>query len=199
MQKDLTKKLQEVIKAKGRGKIHCVKDYASIGEESAITRAFSRMAKGGDLIRLYGGVYLYPKKNRFGTEFPSLEEIAYAIAERDKVDIVPAGVTAANALGLSDQVPTKEEFVTTGSSRTIKIGKRSIILKRQTAKYALFNDKRMLLLMLALKEIGENDISEKQRARIIELVLACSKEKSFEKDILLMPTWMRCTVKGALT
>ena len=48
------------------------------------------------------------------------------IAKRDKIRIVPTGVYALNALGLSTQVPMKLVFLTDGAAREIKLGKRLI-------------------------------------------------------------------------
>lgn len=62
------------------------------------------MEHQGLLNRLAFGIYLYPRQSELlGNLAPTIEEIAKAIADRDKARIVPTGVYAMNALGLSTQ------------------------------------------------------------------------------------------------
>ena len=80
-----------------------VSDFAHLNNDGLVTRALSRLEKEGVLIRLSQGLYLYPLQNKFGVLRPSIEDIAYAIAEKDKARIIPSGLTALNKLGLSTQ------------------------------------------------------------------------------------------------
>ena len=63
-----------------------------------------------------------------GPPLPSAETVARALAGRDHTRLQPAGAYAANALGLSEQVPAKAVFLTDGPSRTVKIGSTTIQL-----------------------------------------------------------------------
>jgi hypothetical protein len=79
--------------------------------------------------RIAEEVKTYPKVDKeLGVLFPSTEEIAKAIARRDKARIVPTGVQALNKLGLSTQVPMKVVYLTDGAARTVKVGKRTAVL-----------------------------------------------------------------------
>ena len=61
-----------------------VSDFAHLNNDGLVTRTLSRLEKEGVLIRLSQGLYLYPLRNKFGVLRPSIEDIAYAIAEKDK-------------------------------------------------------------------------------------------------------------------
>ena len=65
-----------------------------------------------------------------GEVLPTAEEVAQAIAKRDKIRLVPTGAYSLHALGLSTQIPLKLVFLTDGAARTIKVGKRTIKLKK---------------------------------------------------------------------
>ena len=83
-------------------------------------------------MRLAHGIYLFPKideKLGLCMLYPSVEEIAKAIAERDKARIVPTGVYALNALGLPTQIPVNAVFLTDGAPRKIKIYNQRILFK----------------------------------------------------------------------
>ena len=69
-----------------------VKDFANMNNDGLVTRALSRLEKEGVLIRLSQGLYLYPSRNKFGILRPSIEEIAYAVAEKEKACYFELGI-----------------------------------------------------------------------------------------------------------
>ena len=68
-----------------------VSDFAHLNNDGLVTRALSRLEKEGVLIRLSQGLYLYPLRNKFGVLRPSIEDIEYAIAAKDKARIILSG------------------------------------------------------------------------------------------------------------
>lgn len=124
----LTKEIRNTIESNGPNKLYMVQDFAYLNNDGLVTRALSRLEKGGVLIRLSQGIYLYPSRNKFGILRPSIEEIAYAVAEKDKARIIPSGLTALNKLGLSTQVTMNSVYLTktlilTKRKYSISIGK----------------------------------------------------------------------------
>ena len=61
----------------------------------------AELTNEGVLVKLAQGIYSKPRKSRFGVVLPSVDKIVQAIAVRDKAQILPSGMTALNALGLS--------------------------------------------------------------------------------------------------
>ena len=100
----LSKVIKERIIQGGENKIYIISDFADLNNDALATRVLSRLEKDGLLVRLSQGVYLYPSRNRFGIYKPTIDVIAKAIAEKDRADIIPSGLTALNLLGLSTQV-----------------------------------------------------------------------------------------------
>ena len=105
-----------------------------------------------------------------GIVLPSAEDVAVAIAKRDRIRTIPTGVYALNALGLSTQVPMKIVLLTDGSPRVIKVGKRTIKLKKTSPKNLLAKGDISLLVIQALKEIGMNNQTEEEEQKIINLL-----------------------------
>jgi predicted nucleotidyltransferase component of viral defense system len=96
-----------------------------------------RTVSSGLLVRLANSIYLYPKKEKelYGVKIsgkPTLDEIARAIAKRDKARIVPTGVHALNLLNLSTQVPANVVYLTDGAARRVNIGNGKGILFKHT-------------------------------------------------------------------
>ena len=106
----LTKEIRSIIDKNGPNKLYVVSDFAHLNNDGLVTRALSRLEKEGMLIRLSQGLYLYPLRNKFGVLRPSIEEIAYAIAEKDKARIIPCGLTALNKLSLFDRCHSKGTY-----------------------------------------------------------------------------------------
>ena len=113
-------KILSAINRKKHGVILFASDFADLGERKAINKAFERIALSGKIIRLARGIYCKPKVDTefgFGIVYPSVDEIAKAISQRDKCRIVPTGDAALNKLGLSTQVPLNAVYFTDGTSR----------------------------------------------------------------------------------
>lgn len=89
-----------------------------------------------------------------------------AIAQRDKVQIQPSGVTALNKLGLSTQVPTKYTYLTSGSGRVLTLGNRTIELKRSVPKNFAFQTVLAALLVQALRTLGQKNVGNQELSTI---------------------------------
>src|SRR5271163_2341856 len=89
--------------------------FSDLGSDISIRKALSQLQKQNIIRRLAQGVYDYPKMHDLlGTIPPDLNEVAKAIAEKNGVQIQPAGAYAANLVGLSVQVPGRIIFLTEG-------------------------------------------------------------------------------------
>ena len=127
-----------------------------------------------------------------GIILPSVEEIAQAIAARDRVRIAPTGAYALYCLGLSTQIPANVVFVTDGSSRRVSVGKGRGILFKHTSEMRTFAYKSslMALIVSALREIGEVNVTEAQRAVIKEHLKNIPADE-LSHDLSLAPLWVR--------
>jgi predicted transcriptional regulator of viral defense system len=130
----------KIIKS-SRGELFFADDFSKSGSSENIRQVLSRLEKEGVLERIAHGIYLKPKiDSLLGIIYPNTEEVAKEIAKRDKSLIAPTGVLALLLLGLSSQVPLKAVYLSDGSPREIKIGKRSIRFKRTTPKSFAIKD-----------------------------------------------------------
>lgn len=185
---EITKRIENM----HEGQILFISDFSDLnGNEKVVSRALSAEEKKGNIVRLAKGMYLRPKSTRFGIVYPSVDEMVKAIAHRDKSKLQPCGMTALNMLGLSTQVPTKYTYLTSGSSRKLKLGDRLIELKRSVPKNFVFKTTLGALLMQALKSLGEKNISKQEIVQISKLIDNEKRMEHFKLDILLMPIWMR--------
>lgn len=190
-------KILSVIKSKKYGTILFANDFAYAGERKTINKAFERIALSGKIIRLARGIYCKPKIDTefgFGVIYPSVDDVAQAIAQRDKCRIVPTGDTALNKLGLSTQVPMNAVYLTDGTPRRIKIyNGRGILFKHVVPKRLDFKSELIMLITFALQTLGQGNLSEEQLNRIKQLLSNEPKERIAE-DLKLVPGWIRSII-----
>lgn len=177
------------------GMVFFPSDLAKVGTKTShVLKVLERETKAGTILRLAQGVYYYPKaddKYGLGIIYPSYEEVAERIAERDKVIIVPTGAYALNKLGFSTQVPMNLVYMTDGTSKTIKMSNGySIKFIHTTQKNLAYKNRLLQMLVFALKDIGKENITEEQEARVRSLLQNTPLEQ-IRDDLGLMPAWIK--------
>jgi hypothetical protein len=183
-------KIAEVLKLHPKGSVFFVDDFLDYGNSESVKKALLRLKEKEILVRLAHGIYLYPKiDNELGVLFPSTEDIARAIARRDKAKIVPTGVQALNKLGLSTQVPMRVVYLTDGATRSIKVGKRTISFKNTSPKNLLAVGEISGLSIQALKTIGKTKVDDEIILKI-QTLLKKEKTENIIKDAKLAPVWI---------
>jgi hypothetical protein len=186
--------IEEKIKSLKKGSIVFIADFIEFGTAENVKKVLLRLEKKEILIRLAHGIYLYPKKDKeLGTLFPSTEEIARAIAKRDKARIISTGVQALQQLGLSTQVPMNVVYLTDGAPRKIKVGKRTITFKKTTPKNLTIKDKKLNIVIQGLKELGKENVDENAKQKIKKVLQQMTTE-SIKGDSVNAPTWIRNTI-----
>jgi hypothetical protein len=197
--KSIVKEIENKLKSGRRGKILFASDFSLFGLPKAVNKAMERLTQSGMLIRLAQGIYLYPQIDTrlgLGVLYPTVETIAREIAKRDKARIVPTGVYALNALGFSTQIPMNVVFLTDGAARKIKIGNgQGIVFKRTVAKNLSYKNDVLILVVAALKEIGEGKVTTEQLTKIKELILK-EKQDEIKADLQLAPAWIKKIFKS---
>lgn len=178
----------------GRGWCFTPMHFSDLGSDASIRKALSQLQKQNIIRRLAQGVYDYPKTHDLlGLIPPDLNEVAKAIAEKNGVQIQPAGAYSANLVGLSVQVPGRIIFLTEGPSRKVKIGNQEIIFKKATKKVMSSAGTREGLLIQALKNLGKDHIDQIARAQISKF-LNGSNEKEVRQNMKFAPAWIRAIV-----
>lgn len=178
------------IQGKGRGSVFVPADFLDLGSREAVDVVLHRLIRKGTIRRLARGVYDFPREHPvLGLLSPSAEDVARAMAGRDCTRLQPAGAYAANALGLSEQVPAKAVFLTDGPTRTVKIGPTTIQLRRTTAKNMAAAGRLSGLLIQALRELGKEHMTPERREHL-RRTLPADKRRDLIKDLRLAPVWM---------
>ncbi|MGF7079745.1 DUF6088 family protein [Mucilaginibacter sp. UYCu711] len=146
-------------------------DFRGLGTDDAIRQALSRLTKEGRIERLAHGIYFLPNIHpTFGKLYPSMEEVANAVAANEHMRIKPAGAYALNKLGLSTQVPARLVYITDGQARQITIGKGGVKFKPVSPKKFGMKGPISSLLIQGLEEMNISQITPNMEERIKQLL-----------------------------
>ncbi|MBN9293725.1 MAG: hypothetical protein J0G96_07090 [Flavobacteriia bacterium] len=154
-------KIENKILKSPRGILFFAEDFTNYGTPENIRQVLSRLEKESVLVRLAHGIYVKPKIDPLlGTILPTAEHVAVEISKRDKSRIAPTGVLALNLLGLSTQVPMNAVYLTDGSQRIVKIGKRTIRFKKAAPRNFAIKDELLHLIVQAMKVTGQKETTD---------------------------------------
>ena len=186
------------IKKAKRGTLFFSDNFSAFGNAETIRRTLNRLVEAGDIDRVASGIFVRPQIDKIiGKITPRIEDIADAIARRDKAKIVPTGAYALNRLGLSTQVPMKIVYLTDGSARKIKAGNYTITFIRTSPKNVAAIGKINRLAIQSLKSIGKENVSQKEIEQI-QNALMKEKVSYLEHDLRIAPAWIKEIIRCPL-
>jgi hypothetical protein len=176
--------------------VFCPGDFLDLGSRAAVDVTLHRLVKKGEVRRLARGLYDFPRRHAtLGVLSPSAESIARTLAGRDRTRLLPSGAYAANALGLSTQVPAKVVFLTDGPSRMVKVGKTTIRLKRTTPRNMAAAGRLSGLVIQAFRDLGEQNVAA-ARIEHLKRQIPAEARRELLKDLKLAPAWMYRFFRG---
>ena len=189
--------LTKIKKAK-RGALFFSNNFAAFGNAETVRRTLNRLVEKGEIDRVAAGIFVRPEIDKIiGKITPKIEDIADAIARRDKAKIVPTGAYAMNRLGLSTQIPMKIVYLTDGSARNVKVGNYTISFIRTSPKNVSVIGKISRLAIQALKGIGKKNVSQTEIEQIQNALLK-EKISYLEHDLRVAPAWIREIIRYSL-
>ncbi|MBX3240874.1 MAG: type IV toxin-antitoxin system AbiEi family antitoxin domain-containing protein [Chitinophagaceae bacterium] len=191
MSKSIEIQVLEKVKRSPRGTLFFVDSFAKIANAKSVNKALERLVKSGEIERVAQGIYVHPVIDDYiGKVLPGIEEIAVAIAKRDRATVVPTGSYAMYKLGLTTQVPLNIVFYSDTSARKINIGKQSITFKKASSKNLAFVGEISTLAIQALRTIGK-DLATAEEIKQIKKILKNENPKHLQHDLQLAPVWIR--------
>ncbi|WP_439896115.1 DUF6088 family protein [Rhizobium aegyptiacum] len=180
-------------RANGRGGVFTPSDFLRIAGRAAVDQALSRLAKSGRLRRLARGLYDLPKIHpKLGPLAPAPDDVAQALARETGSQVQIAGARAANALGLSTQVPAKSTYLTDGPSRRVVLGKRVVDLRHASPKHLIAPGSVAGTVVQALRHVGP--VRAADVMHVAAQRLSASDKKTLASTAIQAPAWMRPTL-----
>lgn len=191
----ITARILQRIKSKGRGAIFAPSDLLDLGSRASVDQTLSRLADQGVIRRLTRGLYDYPKISpRFGMVQPAVDDVARAIARKDRYVLLVSQAAAANQFGLSTQVPSKPVYMTDGPTRTRTIGRQVIQFRNASRKTLTGAGQTSGAVFQALRYVGKDGVTDS----VINKLARTLSDK--DRDLLVkqsrdVPAWMQPVIQ----
>lgn len=166
----------------------CAKELLHLGSRAAVDQALSRLAGRGKLMRLSRGMYVRPIEGRFGVRAPSTSKVVEGYASLMGETIASHGAAAANALGLTTQVPARMVYLTSGPSRKLTVGSQTVELRHAPRSQLALSGSPAGSVIRALTWLGPSHASEALRKIKSKLTEAEFREIALARRFV--PTWM---------
>ena len=181
------------VRASGRGSVFTPSDFLTVAARSSVDQALSRLVKGGQLRRLARGLYDFPKLHpKLGALSPAPDDVAHALARETGSQVQISGARAANALGLSTQVPAQSTYLTDGPSRRVVLGKRVVDLRHASPKHLIAPGSPAGTVVQALRHVGP--VRAADVAQVAAHRLSANDKKTLASTAVQAPAWMRPTL-----
>jgi hypothetical protein len=183
------------IKAKPRGWAFSAVDFLVLGSRNAVGQSLTRLRSKGEIRRVSQGIYERPKTHPvLGVLPPNVSKVAAAVARQGGVELQASGAAAANALGLSTQVPAKPVYLTSGTSKQIQVG-------NQIISFQHVNPKRFVMPGTTAGNAFQSILYLGQEANTPELVtilasqLTESEKTKLKNSLGKAPAWAHPTIR----
>jgi len=172
------------------------RDLLDLGSRAAVDQALSRLVRKGAIRRIQRGLYDLPRMSKLLDQpvTPSPDELVRAWAKNNGLKVVPSGARAANALGLSTQVPAKIIYYTNGRTQTLKLGPYTVQLLNRGPKTMDVSGRTASLVLQALRHIGRDGVRPEVVHRL-KSTLSPKKKAELKRNLHHAVGWMQPVIK----
>ena len=191
-------RIMSKVRVQGRGNgVFTPKDFLGLGSRAAIDRALSRLVASGTLRRLGRGLYDFPRHSGIlkGAAPARLDAVVEAIGRRDKIQVMPNGIMFANHLGLTNAVPAKSSYISSGKTKTVQVGNRNVYFQHVSQKIINWADRPGGQFVAAVLWLDKAIVTTPETIALLRLRLGDDVKQDLIKDVNLLPAWMAAIAK----
>lgn len=192
MKKSVKDRILAKIAAHGRGWIFVPQDFMPEFKRYEIDMSLKTLSDEGIIRKICRGIYDYPTYSELlkQSTAPDLYGVAKTFAAKFRWNIYPSGDTALNFFGLSTQIPAKLVFISNGPSKTLETAFGPISFKHSALREPSFSHRESALVVQALREIGQanltSDITARIKGKFSDVLL-----KKIRHDIITSANWIQ--------
>lgn len=167
------------------------KDFLHLGNRAAVDQSLKRLTKAGTLRRIGRGLYDWPRHSDvLGRAVPAgADAVAGAIQRRARIELAADSLTAANAFGLTNAVPTRPAYVASRAMPTLTVGKRHIQFFPAGTKLSKWLGTDAAPIVQALFWAHKQKVLSDTMIDIIARKSSPAAKRSLARDILALPGW----------
>lgn len=192
----LTKQVLSYMESQPEGTPLTAKGLLHLSNRAAIDQTLSRLARRGEIMRLGRGIYARPIQTKFGVRAPITEKVMELLAAARGEIIVPSGAAAANALGLTTQVPIRAVYLTSGRSRRLSLGREIVELRHAKPWQLVRGHERVGQAARALAWMGPEHAG--RALGILKQRLEPGEFKELQALRPVLPTWLAQRISATI-
>lgn len=202
---NLKSQITERIAGRQPGYVWTPADFHDLGPRDPVDKALQRLVVTGQLRRVDRGLYDQPRHNALTgkTAAPDYRSVIDAVSRRDQVRVLVDGITAANALGLTDAVPAQVVVHTDSRLRHIQLGNLTIKFQFTAASKLYWAGRPGMQVIQALHWLRDT-LSEQRdavAARLQRLLINDSSQQlreDLQRGLHTLPAWMQDFLRDVL-
>ncbi len=166
------------------------KDFLDLGKRGIVDVTLSNLLRSGEIEKIAWGLYAYPLREVLGVKIPiSVDEVVRALARKRGWQIIVHGARAANSLGLSSQVPSKDVYLSSGPTCTMDLDGYPVRFMHVCSRTIGPRDSTSSLVFQALRFLGRKNVN----SEIVENIRTSLSEKARRrllKDSFQCEAWI---------
>ncbi len=194
----LSKQILEAAGKRPEGSLLAAKQFLALGKRDAVDQALRRLAARGQLVKITRGRYALPVRSRFGTRPPSPEVVIAQFNQEGGQQLVSSGAAAANALGLTTQMPAVQTYLSRSrSQKRYVFGKQQVTIRPAAAWNFLLPDRPAGQAIRALTWLGPDQASASLPQ--LRTVLPPQEWEALLSVRAELPQWLAELLSGADT
>jgi hypothetical protein len=178
------------IRTGAKNRVWTAADFLDLGSRAAVDKALSRNCRTGYLRRAGRGLYHQPRRDPLlgdlGPDFDAWNDL---LRRKAGADVLPSGAHAANALGLSDQVPMRPFYVTAGRAGRLRNGRSTTVLRHVSPRFVSTKNPVSARVILALRWIGKRHVDADTVAKLRRNI-SRQDRASLAADVAHAPAWI---------
>ncbi len=184
----LAETILSVAQALPEGGLLSAKEFLHLASRAAVDQTLTRLTREGKLMRIGRGAYAAPVISRFGARPPSTEAVIKAIEFGQRRGDRCQRSHRSQRTGLTTQVPIREVFLTSGRSRKLQLGNRTVELKHGNRWQLVLGTRPAGMAIRALSWLGPEQASS--ALKMLYTKLPPAEWAAMRSARAVLPSWM---------
>ncbi len=186
-----TKQVKEIIFSHKPGWVFSHVDFTEVGNLATVERILSRLLEEEKISRIRRGLYYIPELSRWGEVPPAQSEVVKALSRSMNTDFLLDGANALHKLGLTNQIPMKQVYLTDKQINTISIGKVSIEFRKVSPKKLSGSNNRAGVYLSAIEYLGKNEAAQESMKMKVANILNKDIAEELQAASVNRSAWVR--------
>lgn len=194
-----TDKVKEIILSHKPGWVFSHVDFSEVGNLATVERILSRLLEEKKINRIRRGLYYIPELSRWGEVPPAQSEVVKALSRSMHTDFLLDGANALHKLGLTNQIPMKQVYLTDKQINTISIGKVAIEFRKVSSKKLSGSNNRAGMYLSAIEYLGKSEASQESMKNRVANILSIDIARELKTASVNRSAWVREVVDEIVT